>query len=689
MVHLNNNIDKLKSILSDKYESVELIASGGMGEIYLAIHRALGQKRAIKIIHQTVEKEKDIRKRFLHEAQLAASIDHPGIIQILDFGSDEDFDYLIMPYIDGATLQEKLETGVYQWNQYLKMMIPMADAISHTHKNDIIHRDIKPANFIIDAQERIILTDFGISKNMGDIEKTAANTILGSPQFMSPEQITGKEVDKRCDLYSLGMVFYQMVTGEYAFASDDAGPLMYKQVHEIPVHPSDVKSDVPREFGDIIMKLLAKEPDDRFPDGEALVRSLKKTIAKYSSESGTERDTNFHEMATRILRPLQNTIIKQKPMAKGSPSLTIVKTKLPAVTDKKRIWFISAAGILILGLFFIFISTMVQKSQKDPVIHKQIQTPSLQKTHMGIQSSEVQPVEAKESLVSTVTLRSKMLKENELIENYEKVDIPFMIEDVKELLKLKIGYDQAGDVDPQSKSVMVSFLKSLPFICLAESGGCDILILQKKYAFGRKISISSNLYECESNCTESFIISTNQLPLNKIERILQRNYCFNAFSSLAVIGAKHNGGGINIVVPGKINNTFILGEAVKFCMHPDFESHCMLLDINIDGIYKLFPISGDQHHQLGKAEEQCSIDITVSPPIGNEMIAAIGVKQKALISDYSLQFDPQKLFIKWPLVNGIKKNTVNFSVQLFLNLVQVPPEHWSVKSKFIQVIGSN
>jgi len=695
-----NNVDKLKSILSDKYEIVKLIAAGGMGEIYLGVHRALGQKRAIKIIHQTVEKEKDIRKRFLLEAQLAASIDHPGIIQIIDFGSDEDFDYLIMPYIDGKTLQEKMATGAYGWHQCLKMMIPMAEAISHAHKKNIIHRDIKPANFMIDVQGRIILTDFGISKNLGDVGLTATNTMLGSPKFMSPEQITGKAVDKRSDLYSLGMVFYQMVTGEYAFESDDIAPLMYKQVHEMPAHPSDVKGEVPRDIGDIIMKLLAKEPDDRYPDGESLVRDLKKeipidmgtselkTIIR-KPESRPGPDAKLHEMATRIVRPPQKTIVRQKPKAKAPASPTIVKAKKPGAKNKNRFWLISAASILIIGLLVIFTVMMVQKEQKNSVIHKQSQPPQAQKTHVEEQETEVKPVAVKDFSASTVTLRSKMIRENELIGNFKKHGGAITLADVKGLLKLKIGYDQMGNSDQHAKSTMIAFLDNLPYGRLTETGECDILIVYKEYTFGRKLTISSNLYACDKDCTESFVINDNQAPINKIERILKRNYCFNAFNALTVIGSIYNSGRINLEVPGKIKNTFITGEEIKFCMHPDFKSHCLLLDINIDGIYKLFPISEDQRLQLGKGETQCSVDIKVSPPVGNEMIVAVGVTQKELISDYSLQFDAENPLILWPFDNGTEKNAIHLSEQLFLNLIQVPPESWGVNSKFIRILSND
>ncbi len=693
-----NNVDKLKSILSDKYEIVELIASGGMGEIYLGIHRALGQKRAIKIIHQTVEKEKDIRKRFLLEAQLAASIDHPGIIRIIDFGSDEDFDYLIMPYIDGETLQDKMEAGAYGWHQCLKMMIPMAEAISHAHKKNIIHRDIKPANFMIDLQGRIILTDFGISKNLGDVGLTATNTMLGSPKFMSPEQITGRNVDKRSDLYSLGMVFYQMVTGEYAFESDDIAPLMYKQVHEIPAHPSDVKAELPRDLGDIIMKLLAKEPDDRYPDGESLVIDLKKVVSQDASELKTiirrpeskpGSDANLHEMATRIVKPLQKTIVKQKPKAKAPASATIVKAKKPGAKKKNRIWFVSAASILIICLVVIVAVMMVQKKHTTPAIHMQSRPSQVQPPHEQAQEPEIPPVAVKKSPAPAVTLRSRVLRENELIGNFEKYGGAITSADVKDLLKLKIGYNQVGEIGQPGKSAIVSFLEGLPYVRLMETGECDILIIYKEYTFGRKLTISSNLYACEEDCSESFVINDNQAPLNKIERILKRNYCFNAFSALSKIGSIYNSGLINLEVPGKIKNTFIVGEEVKFCMHPDFKSHCLLLDINIDGIYKLFPISEDQRLQLGKGETQCSIDIKVSPPVGNEMIVALGVCQKALISDYSLEFDAQNPLILWPCENGKEKNAIDMSQRLFLNLIQVPPESWGVNSKFIRILGND
>ena len=184
------------------------------------------------------KKKKTSASDLFREARLAASIDHPGIIEIMDFGSHDAFDYLIMPYIEGGDpAGEKLDDGPMAWEDAIDLMISMTDAISHAHKKEIIHRDIKPANYMIDANGQIILTDFGISKNLTDATLTAANTIMGSPKFMSPEQIAGKKVDKRSDLYSLGLVFYQMLTGINPFDAEEITSVMYKQVHEVPDHP--------------------------------------------------------------------------------------------------------------------------------------------------------------------------------------------------------------------------------------------------------------------------------------------------------------------------------------------------------------------------------------------------------------------------------------------------------------------
>jgi len=293
----------------------------------------------------------------------------------MDFGSLDEFDYIIMPYIEGVSFQEKMESVTFEWGDALKLMIPMVDAIIHAHKKRIIHRDIKPSNYMINSQGRIILTDFGVSKHLGDATMTAAHTILGSPKFMSPEQISGgglsgQKVDNRSDLYSLGMVFYQLLTGVYPFACVDISSLTYNQVHKMPEHPHYVNKNVPKVIGDIIMKLVEKDPDNRYPDGETLLEDLRKCFTHQKDLSKVkifsckpEPESKMEETVVGKIKPIQKTIIRRIDKKKDRiPPAAIVEKR-----SKRKIWGLSAAGITFVVLFAGMILILVMKNRQDDI----------------------------------------------------------------------------------------------------------------------------------------------------------------------------------------------------------------------------------------------------------------------------------------------------------------------------------
>ncbi|MBW2368954.1 MAG: serine/threonine protein kinase [Deltaproteobacteria bacterium] len=266
---------KLMSILGTRYDIDKKYAEGGMGKIYLGMHRTLGKPVAIKVIDQRFGGDDKMRKRFFKEAKLVANLTHKGIIDIYDFGSREDFDFLIMPFIDGETLSHKLKKeGRLSCSESLYIIQSVAEALAFAHKKYVVHRDIKPSNIMIDVQKQVILTDFGISKDLTDPEMTATGMILGSPRYMSPEQALGRPVDGRSDLYSLGLVFYEMVTGQYPYEDKGTQALLYMQAHELPPKPDQIVSDLPEQVSAIIIKLLRKSPKHRYQTGEELIRDL-------------------------------------------------------------------------------------------------------------------------------------------------------------------------------------------------------------------------------------------------------------------------------------------------------------------------------------------------------------------------------------------------------------------------------
>ena len=353
---MTDMLEKVKSVLGEKYDIFAMISEGGMGEIYLGTHRALNRQVAIKIIRQQFSQDETVRERFCREAKLAANLSFPGIVDIYDFGSEESFDYIIMQYIKGETLAQKLEReGALSCRQCIDIIMPVARALGHADKHKVVHRDIKPSNIMIEENGRVILTDFGISKDMGDSQLTAADTVIGSPKYMSPEQIRGGEVDGRSDLYALGLVFYEMITGKHPFEGRSISSLFYAQVHEMPDRPEISIKNLPSAAGAVIMKLLSKQPEERYQTGEELFSDLQSCCGDASAAPEMDGDATAIEIvmddATRM--DVAREPVRGPSPSADSPIADSIKAKLmQAVGDKKIL--LSAVGVLLVFLILVF-----------------------------------------------------------------------------------------------------------------------------------------------------------------------------------------------------------------------------------------------------------------------------------------------------------------------------------------------
>ena len=369
----------IKRALEPKYEIKELIATGGMGDVYLGVHGALDRRVAIKIIHHELKKDEQFRKRFHREAKLSASLDHPVIVDVYDFGSKDDFDYLIMQYVEGSTLQEKLEKeGKLGLREGLRLMMVLADALSYAHQKNVIHRDIKPSNIMVDNDGHVVLTDFGISKGLGDADVTdvtAPNTVLGSPKYMSPEQIKGVDVDSRSDLYSLGVVSYEMITGKHPFGGKDTTALFYCHVHEVPERPEACAPEIPGQLCNIIMKLLDKVPEGRYQNADQLLQDLKRcdtelfaasrmdvdaTLADASSVAGGMETLMANRPSETRIQDATHGSISERPAAKKEPFW------------KARRGYKYAALGLLAGIVVVFILvTLIRRPSKESAVSEE------------------------------------------------------------------------------------------------------------------------------------------------------------------------------------------------------------------------------------------------------------------------------------------------------------------------------
>ena len=258
------------------YQIIEEIGRGGMGIVYKALQVSLNRIVALKVLPRQYTNDPEFLARFGREARSAASLNHPNIIQIYDIDNKQGVHYFVMEYIEGTNLMTLIEKeGALPLEQAVDITWDICKALDFAHKNGVVHRDIKPHNIMITDQGATKVFDFGIARAADSAGLTSTGANIGTPQYMSPEQARGEMgVDGRADLYSLGIVFYEMLVGRVPFDGTTAVGTMYRHVNEAPDPPSSLNPEVPPEIDAIVMKALTKEPDERYQTGREMIQSL-------------------------------------------------------------------------------------------------------------------------------------------------------------------------------------------------------------------------------------------------------------------------------------------------------------------------------------------------------------------------------------------------------------------------------
>ena len=280
------------SVVDGRYRVLRRIGSGGMADVWLAEDQHLQRQVALKVLHARFAQDREFVERFRREAESAAGLNHPNVVSVYDRGEVDGTYYIAMQYLEGRSLKELIDIGLTP-EQSVYLIRQVLEGARFAHRHGIVHRDLKPQNVIVDAEGKATVTDFGIAR-AGASEITQTGSVMGTPHYLSPEQAQGMDVTSVSDLYSIGVILYEALTGRVPFEADSAVAIAMKQVSQAPQRPSSINPQVSPALDAVVMRALEKDPGQRFQSAEAFIAALDAAL----------RDPGAQGSATAAFAPL-------------------------------------------------------------------------------------------------------------------------------------------------------------------------------------------------------------------------------------------------------------------------------------------------------------------------------------------------------------------------------------------------
>jgi beta-lactam-binding protein with PASTA domain/predicted Ser/Thr protein kinase len=327
------------SVVDGRYEVLQRIGSGGMADVWLADDTHLQRRVALKVLHARFAQDREFVERFRREAEAAASLQHPNIVAVFDRGEVDGTYYIAMQFLEGRSLKQVIDAGLTP-EQAAALIRQVLEGARFAHRHGVVHRDLKPQNVIVDAEGVATVTDFGIAR-AGVSEITQAGSVMGTPHYLSPEQAQGFEVTAVSDLYSIGVMLYEALTGRVPFEGDSAVAVAMKQVSQAPQRPSSINPQVSPALDAVVMRALEKEPGQRFQNADAFIAAI--DAALKDPGGGAENTAAFAPLPPVVAVP-------EEPVAEG------IDPEDEERKRRRRIWLLVAAAVLI-GLLAGFVLT--------------------------------------------------------------------------------------------------------------------------------------------------------------------------------------------------------------------------------------------------------------------------------------------------------------------------------------------
>jgi len=342
-----------------KYRVVAPLGEGGMASVYKAYQAGMDRHVALKILPRHFASDPEFVGRFEQEAKVIAKLQHVYILPVHDYGEDEGYTYIVMPFVERGTLDDRLDDKPLPFMEIRRIISQVGDALGYAHSRGLVHRDVKPSNVLIDEQGNCLLTDFGISKMVGGTSKfTQTGAIIGTPEFMSPEQILGEELDGRSDIYSLGVVLYQLATGRPPYRAETPPAVFVKHLHDPLPPPSTYNPNIPPALESVILKALARDREDRFATAREMVQALQAAIPLDMPMETIREQVGVSSFPT-VLESVE-TVAEPAPPGPVVPPVQAAVAEAPA-KQKLPSWMLGFGGLalgavcigaVVLGIIF-------------------------------------------------------------------------------------------------------------------------------------------------------------------------------------------------------------------------------------------------------------------------------------------------------------------------------------------------
>ncbi|MFJ7184703.1 Stk1 family PASTA domain-containing Ser/Thr kinase [Lysinibacillus xylanilyticus] len=357
--------------ISDRYKIIELIGGGGMSNVYLAHDMILNRDVAIKILRYDFTNEDELHRRFQREALSATSLTHPNIVSIYDVGDDGDLHYIVMEYVQGKTLKQYIqEFAPISPARSVHIMKQLTSAIANAHENHIIHRDIKPQNILMDAEGNVKITDFGIAMTLSATSFTQTNSVLGTVHYLSPEQARGGTATNKSDIYALGIVLYELLTGELPFSGESAVSIALKHLQSETPSVRAFDATIPQSLENVVLKATAKDASHRYSTVEEMQADLE-TVLSPNRINEPKFVIPVDNDVTKAIPIIKESVIRKdedltetraiEPIAQAKPKPEAKKpVEKPSPVKKKKKWPIYVAGLVIAAIaifLFVFFAT--------------------------------------------------------------------------------------------------------------------------------------------------------------------------------------------------------------------------------------------------------------------------------------------------------------------------------------------